>query len=104
MNEALLGTVNGILSLALSSIGLYCLLSRRQVIKQLIGLTIMLQGALLIIVDAGRVQDQMQMAQGMVVSALVGEAIVLSIGLTLIINVYRYHPQGLVDDLDALKG
>ncbi|NLX37621.1 MAG: NADH-quinone oxidoreductase subunit K [Chloroflexi bacterium] len=92
------------LSLALLMLGLYCLLSRRRVIKQVIGLSIMLQGALLGIVDAGRVIEQPAMAQGMVISALLVETVVMAIVLALIVNVYRYHPEGLIDDLDQLKG
>ena len=40
----------------------------------------------------------------MVVSALVVETIILAIVLVLIVNVFRYHPRGRVDDLDTLRG
>jgi NADH:ubiquinone oxidoreductase subunit K len=92
------------LSLLLLGIGLYCMMSRRRVIKQVIGLSIMLQGALLILLDAGLAHDALRQVQGMLISALVVEAIVLAIALTLIVNVFRFHPKGLVDDLDQLKG
>ena len=103
MNEWL-DLVNPILSLILLSIGLICLLTRKRIIKQVIGLSIMLQGALLTIVEAGRVNGDLQVAQSMVVSALVVETIILAIVLVLIVNVFRYHPQGRVDDLDTLRG
>lgn len=103
MNEWL-GVVNPILSLVLLSIGLICLLTRKRIIKQVIGLSIMLQGALLTIVEAGRVNGDLQVAQSMVVSALVVETIILAIVLVLIVNVFRYHPRGRVDDLDTLRG
>lgn len=96
--------LNPLLSLLLLGIGLYCMMSRRRVIKQVIGLSIMLQGALLILLDAGLVHDALRQVQGMLISALVVEAIVLAIALTLIVNVFRFHPKGLVDDLDQLKG
>jgi len=99
-----LGLVNPILSLVLLSIGLICLLTRKRIIKQVIGLSIMLQGALLTIVEAGRVNGDLQVAQSMVVSALVVETIILAIVLVLIVNVFRYHPRGRVDDLDTLRG
>ncbi|NLD73035.1 MAG: NADH-quinone oxidoreductase subunit K [Chloroflexi bacterium] len=95
---------NPFLSLALLAIGLACMLTRRRVIKQLIGLNIMLQGALLNLVDAGRVHGDLETPQGLVVSALVAETMVTAIALALIVNVFRYHPEGLVDDLDSLKG
>ncbi len=103
MNEWL-DLVNPILSLVLLSIGLICLLTRKRIIKQVIGLSIMLQGALLTIVEAGRVNGDLQVAQSMVVSALVVETIILAIVLVLIVNVFRYHPRGRVDDLDTLRG
>lgn len=103
MNEWL-DVVNPTLSLVLLSIGLICLLTRKRIIKQVIGLSIMLQGALLTIVEAGRVNGDLQVAQSMVVSALVVETIILAIVLVLIVNVFRYHPRGRVDDLDTLRG
>ncbi|TEU08846.1 MAG: NADH-quinone oxidoreductase subunit K [Anaerolineales bacterium] len=99
-----LDLANPILSLVLLSIGLICLLTRKRIIKQVIGLSIMLQGALLTIVEAGRVNGDLQVAQSMVVSALVVETIILAIVLVLIVNVFRYHPRGRVDDLDTLRG
>jgi NADH:ubiquinone oxidoreductase subunit K len=34
----------------------------------------------------------------------VAEAIVLAITLAIVVNIYRYQPEGLVDNLDTLKG
>lgn len=99
-----LDVANPLLALALLGIGLACMLTRRRVIKQVIGLSIMLQGALLILVDAGRVTGEMDAVQGIVVSALVVEAIVLAVVLSLVVNVFVHYPSGRVDDLDRLKG
>lgn len=96
--------LNPFLALALLTLGVLCLLTRKRVIKQVIGLSIMLQASLLILIDAGQVVEEPQISQGMVISALVLEAIVFSIALALIINVFRYHPEGRVDDLDTLRG
>jgi len=99
-----LDSVNPCLSLTLLIIGLICILTRRRVIKQVIGLNIMLQGALLALIDAGRANGDMTSAQSMVISALVVEVIVVAIALALIVNIFRYHPGGWVDDLGSLKG
>ena len=99
-----LTVVNLGLSLALILAGLICLLTRKRVIKQVIGLNVMLQGALVALIDAGRVNEDMQMAQSMVISALVAEVIIVAIALALIVNVFRYHPKGQVDDMDTLRG
>jgi NADH:ubiquinone oxidoreductase subunit K len=101
---ALLDVLNPLLALFLLGVGLVCLMTCRRVMQQVIGLCVMLQGGLLSLVDAGRVQGDLSRAESMVVSALVAETIVVAIALALIVNVYRFHPHGLVDDLDALKG
>ena len=101
---AILDLANPLLALFLQGVGLVCLMTCRRVMQQVIGLCIMLQGGLLILVDAGRVQGDIAQAESMVLSALVAETIVVAIALALIVNVYRFHPHGLVDDLDALKG
>jgi NAD(P)H-quinone oxidoreductase subunit 4L len=102
--SAWLEWVNLAASLALLGIGLICLLTRKRVIQLVIGLNVMLQGALLAIVDAGRANGNMHVVQGMVISALVAEMMVLAIALALIVNVFRFNPEGQVDDLSKLKG
>jgi len=93
-----------VLSLALLGIGIICLLTRRRLIKQVIGFTIMLQGAIVSLADGGRTSQERDLAQSMIVASLMVETIVLGIALALIINIFRYHPQGRIDDLDSLKG
>ena len=96
--------ISPILALILLAIGLLCLLTRKRVIQQVIGLSIMLQGALVSVMGAGQANGREQMSQSMIISALVVEAILLAIMLALTINVFRYHPEGWIDDLDTLKG
>ena len=99
-----LDVFNPLLASALLVAGLICMLTRRRVVKQLIGLNIMLQGAILNLLDAGRVHGDLATPQGLIVSALVAETMVTAIALALVVNVFRYHPEGLVDDMDSLKG
>jgi len=102
--EAAADAINPWLALALIVLGLIALITQRRALKQVLGLSILLQGALLILVDAGRVHGQIEAMQPLVITALVVEAIVMAIALVLIINALRYHPEGLVDDLTELKG
>jgi len=96
-----LGLVTGIL---LFLLGLYCLTTRRNVIKQVFGLKIMLQGATLSLVLSGRLHGDIWLAESMVISALVVETIITAITLALIINIYLHYPSGDIDHLDRLKG
>ena len=99
-----LDPLNTSLSVVLFLVGLFCLLTRRNVIKQVIGIKIMLQGVTLSLVQAGKVCGDVRLAQAMVVSALIVETVIIAIALALIVNVFRHYPSGDVDHLDRLRG
>jgi NADH:ubiquinone oxidoreductase subunit K len=96
--------VNTSLSILLFLLGLFCLLTRRNVIKQVIGLKIMLQGVTLALVHAGQLVGDMHLAQAMIISALIVEAVVIALALAVIVNVYRHYPSGDIDRLNRLRG
>ena len=95
---------NTSLSLALFILGLICLLTRRNVTRQVIGLKIMLQGVSLHLIHAGRLQENLHFSQMMVLSALIVEAVVIAVALALLVNVFHHYPSGDIDDLSRLKG
>jgi len=95
---------NTSLSVLLFLIGLFCLLTRRNVIKQVFGLKIMLQGVTLSLLHAGHLCGDVRFAETMVISALVVETIVIAIALALIVNIFRHYPSGDIDRLDKLRG
>ena len=99
-----MNTLNTSLALLLFVIGLFCLLTRRRVIKQVIGLKIMLQGVSLSLIHAGHACGDIQMAETMVISALIVETIIIAIALALIVNIFRHYPSGDVDDMNRLRG
>lgn len=99
-----LDVLNTSLAALLFLVGLFCLLTRRNVIKQVIGLKIMLQGAALGLIHAGKLRGGTRFAETMVISALIVEAVVIAIALALIVNVFRHYPSGDIDHLDRLRG
>ncbi len=99
-----LTVLNATLSVLLFAMGLFCLLSQRNVIKQVFGLKIMLQGVTLGMIEAGRLHGDLGFAQTMVVSALIVETILIAVALALIINIFRHHPSGDIDRLNRLRG
>ncbi len=101
---SLIDVVNTSVSLILFVVGLGCMLTRRNVIKQVIGLRIMLQGAALALIHAGALHGDMELAQAMVVSALIAEAVCIAVALALIVNVFQHYPSGDVDEMDRLRG
>ena len=92
------------LAVLLFLIGLACLLTQRNVIKQVIGLKIMLQGATLSLLHAGSLRGDVRFAETMIISALIVEAVVIAIALALIVNVFRHYPSGDISYLDRLRG
>ena len=107
-----LSPLNTTLSVLLFVLGLYCLLTQRKVIKQVIGLKIMLQGVTLSLIHAGHLVSEraasipgaLRLAESMVISALIVEAVVIALALAMIVNVYRHYPSGDIDQLDTLQG
>ena len=99
-----LDILNSALSIILFGAGLYCLLTRRNPIKQVIGLKIMLQGVTLSLLHAARLRADTAFGETMVVSALVVEAVTIAVALALIVNVFRHYPSGDIDDLTRLRG
>lgn len=95
---------NTAVSLLLFVIGLLGLLTQRELLKQVIGLKIMLQGVTLGLIQAGQLSGDLDFAQSMVISALIVESVLIAVALALIVNIFRYYPSGDVDELRRLRG
>jgi NADH:ubiquinone oxidoreductase subunit K len=75
--------------LAVFIIGLLCFFLRRTYIRQLVGLKLMLQSVSLGLILAGWERQDMFLAQSMIISALVIEAVVIGLALTMIIQITK---------------
>jgi len=93
-----------IIGIILFLLGWVCLISQRNALKQVIGIKILLQGVTLMIVWIGGQIDNMYLAQVMVISALVVEAMVISLALSMIVSIFRNVPDGDIDQLRELRG
>jgi NADH:ubiquinone oxidoreductase subunit K len=93
-----------ILGLALFILGWICLITQKNAFKQVIGLKIMLQSVTLAMILAGLHQDNLHLAQALVISALVVEAIIIALALAMIVSIYRDIPSGNIDLLRKLRG
>jgi NADH:ubiquinone oxidoreductase subunit K len=72
-------------------IGMLCFFVRRSYIRQILGLKLMLQSVTLGLVITGWQYQDYYLAQSMVITALIIEAIVIGLALTLIIQIAK-HP------------
>ena len=93
-----------ILSAGLFMLGWVCLLTQRVVLKQIIGLKLLLQSVTLLLVLAGLRQNDLHLAQLLVISALVVEAVIVSLALAMVVSVIKRIPSGDIDQLRSLRG
>jgi multisubunit Na+/H+ antiporter MnhC subunit len=82
--------------------GLLCFFLRKRYIRQLVGLKLMLQSISLGLILTGWEKGNLQLSQSMVISALVIEAVVISLALTMIIRMAR-HAQNEQDTLQNVS-
>jgi NADH:ubiquinone oxidoreductase subunit K len=88
-------------------IGLLCFFVRKRFIRQLVGLKLMLQSVSLGLIFTGWEKGDMYLSQSMVISALVIEAVVIGLALTMIIHIAKHTQADQVIkkeiNLDLLK-
>ena len=75
------------------SIGLLCFFLRKRFIRQLVGLKLMLQSVSLGLLFTGWQNSDMFLSQSMVISALVIEAVIIGLALTMIIHIAKHSEE-----------
>jgi len=73
----------------LLGVGIYALLTVRNLIKVVVALQIMVKGAMLALVLAGRLHGQENLGQSMALTVIVADTIVAVVGLALAVQVRR---------------
>ncbi|HNT55091.1 MAG TPA: NADH-quinone oxidoreductase subunit K [Anaerolineaceae bacterium] len=87
----------------LLGVGVYALLATRNLIKVIVALQIMVKGAMLALVLAGRETSQPGLGQTLALTVIVADTIVAVIGLTLAVQIRRRFGSLDVKDLTRLK-
>ena len=83
--------------------GMLCFFLRKQYIRQLVGLKLMLQSVSLGLIFTGWQRQDLNLAQSMVISALVIEAVVIGLALTMIIHLAK-HAQDRKPQVGKVSG
>lgn len=91
-------------SIVLILIGLYCLLSMRNLIKLFIGIEVIAKGVSLILISMSSVRGQILTGQSLVITFIVVEVCVVATALAIIINIYRHTGALDIRKLTKLKG
>ncbi|MGE5549395.1 MAG: NADH-quinone oxidoreductase subunit NuoK [Bacteroidota bacterium] len=89
---------------ALFAIGAYAVISRRNMLKVLIGLETMSKSVLLGFILAGKVTGKLALAQSIVAILIVIDAAIIAIVLALVVNAYRHYGRIDVRRLTRLRG
>jgi len=89
--------------LGLVGIGLYALLITRNLIKVVIGLQIMVKGAILAMVLAGRLTGQINLGQSLALTVVVADTIVAVIALAMAVQIRRHCGTLDLNDLATLR-
>jgi NADH-quinone oxidoreductase subunit K len=85
-------------------IGLFCLLSMKNLVKLLIGVELLSKGTLLALIATGYEKNTILTSQAMAISFIVVEVGVLATALAMIINMYRHTKSLDIRKLTRLKG
>ncbi|OGR42170.1 MAG: hypothetical protein A2X35_06820 [Elusimicrobia bacterium GWA2_61_42] len=84
--------------------GFYCMLASRSIVRQLIGLEIVSKAAMLSVISAGALTDNLVYAQALIITMIVIEVVVVAAGLALLVKNFRLHGSADIWKLDSLKG
>ena len=71
---------------SLIAIGFYCLIITRNILKIIVALQVLVKGAMIAMILAGKLTDQMELAQSMAITIIVADTIVAVIGLAMSIQ------------------
>ncbi len=85
-------------------LGLYCLLTMRNLIKLFIGVEVIGKAVTLAVIATGSTKNSILTAQALAVTFIVVEVCVVPTALAIIINIYRHTKSLDVRKLTQLKG
>jgi len=84
--------------------GFYCMLASRSIVRQLVGLEIVSKAAMLALISAGALANNLIFAQALLITMIVIEVVVVAAGLALLVKNFRVNGTADMWTLDGLKG
>ena len=91
--------LNMLAAAVLLFLGLYCLVSKRNLIKSIIGIEIMAKGALLSFIATGGGS-----IQSVVIIVIAIDAVIAAVALSIIVNAWKHTGSLSIDRLTKLRG
>lgn len=87
----------------LLAIGLYAVLITRNLIKVVIGLQLLVKGAMLAMIAAGQLAGQPEVGESMALTVIVADTIVAVVGMALAVQIRRHFGTLDVKALSTLR-
>jgi NADH-quinone oxidoreductase subunit K len=91
--------INMLASFILLFLGLYCIISKKNMIKMIIGIEIMAKGALLSFIASGGGS-----IQSVIIIVIAIDAIIVAVALSIVVNAWRHTRSLDVTKLTKLRG
>ncbi len=85
-------------------IGLYAAMTRKNLLRVVLGLSIMARGVPLIFIVGGMQTGTMSAAQSIVITIIVIEAVTVAVALSLVVAAYNHNKTLSITALRRLKG
>lgn len=85
-------------------IGIYCLLTMKNLIKLFIGIEVIAKGITLALIATGFDKNNIMVAQSLAITFIVVEVSIVATALAIIINIYRHTNSLDIRKLTKLKG
>ena len=90
--------------IGLIGIGFYCLLIARNLIRVVVGLQILVKGAMLALIFVGQALGQPSLGQSMALTVIVADTIVAVVALALAVQVKRHVGSLDIGEISKLNG
>ncbi|OGS20114.1 MAG: hypothetical protein A2252_11225 [Elusimicrobia bacterium RIFOXYA2_FULL_39_19] len=85
-------------------IGLYCLMTMKNLIKLLIGAEIVAKGVSLALITAGVEKNNIMLAQSLAITFIVVEVALVAVALAIVIGIYKRKKSLDIRNLNNLRG
>ena len=89
--------------LCLFGIGIYALLTMRNLIRIIVALQLLVKSIILFVILAGKITGQMALAQSMSMTVIVADTIVAVLGMTLAVQIRRSTNSLDIKDITHLR-
>jgi len=95
--------LENVISFVVLGLGIFTLMTGRNMLKMLIGLEVIVQGIVLSLVNGGYINGNVVLGQSMAITVIAVDVVIVAIGLSLVVLTYRIYKSSEVDTITHLK-